>query len=299
MARRFTFLVAQDVKDLDGIQHFTGLGSLRITDSDTIQNMDKIKALNRLESLTFENCKLEDFSFIKELKELKSLSMTKCNLSDISFLENNRNITLLNLEYNFITDISPLAALENLTILNLDINPVGDILPLENLGKLKRLYIFGVNSWSDEIDEVLSKYAEMLKIAHKIINNNISKNMSDRKKARVLHDYVINNAKYDAKTPGRSETVSHLDSVACYVPYGVLVNKKGACEGYAQAIHLLYNLAGIECHIVRGGRAGSNETTHAWNIAKIDGKYYHVDATWDESIPDGELGINISWLLIK
>ena len=90
---------------MDGIQHFTGLGSLRITNSNTIQNTDKIKSLNRLESLTFENCNLEDFSFIKELKELKSLSMTKCNLEISVSSENNRNITL-NLEYNFITDIS-------------------------------------------------------------------------------------------------------------------------------------------------------------------------------------------------
>jgi len=289
MARRFTFLVVQDVKDMDGIQHFTGLGSLRITDSDTIQNTDKIKSLNRLESLTFENCNLEDFSFIKELKELKSLSMTKCNLRDISFLENNRNITSLNLEYNFITDISPLAALENLSILNLDINPVGDVLPLENLEELRRLNIFGINLWSDEIDEVLPKYAEMMKIAHKIIDNNISKNMSDRQKARVLHDYVINNSKYDTKARENINKEYTFDTKAPYTPYGVIVNKKGVCEGYAYTIHLLYNLAGIECHIVLGGRAGSDEITHAWNIAKIDGKYYHVDATWDESIPDGRI----------
>ena len=64
----------------------------------------------------------------------------------------------------------------------------------------------------------------MMKIAHKIIDNNISKNMSDRQKARVLHDYVINNSKYDTKARENINKEYTFDTKAPYTPYGVIVN---------------------------------------------------------------------------
>lgn len=279
-----------DVRDLEGIQHFKGLVNLKITNSNIERNIEKIKELDRLEILTFENCNLGDLAFINELKNLMVLTIRNCNLKDISFLENNAIITALNLEENLITDISPLATMKQLTRVSMDNNPVADITPLEELHNLGFLGLFGLR-WrvDDDIDEILQIHREMLTRAHKIIDKNITRKMSDRQKARVLHDYVINNSKYDTKARENINKEYTFDTKAPYTPYGVIVNKKGVCEGYALTIHLLYNLAGIECHIVVGGRAGSDEITHAWNIAKIDGKYYHVDATWDESIPDGKI----------
>ena len=41
----------------------------------------------------------------------------------------------------------------------------------------------------------------------------------------------------------------------------------------------------MECIIVYGQANGSGGYgDHAWNIVKIDGKYCHVDSTWDDPV---------------
>jgi hypothetical protein len=58
------------------------------------------------------------------------------------------------------------------------------------------------------------------------------------------------------------------------------VEKKAVCAGYAKAFQYITNRLGIECEYVRG-RCKSGEW-HAWNIIKLEGDYYYVDATWDD-----------------
>ena len=58
--------------------------------------------------------------------------------------------------------------------------------------------------------------------------------------------------------------------------YGVFIQKKAVCAGYAKAFQLLLNALGIECTYV-------TSDTHAWNLVRLEGDYYHIDATWDDS----------------
>lgn len=71
-----------------------------------------------------------------------------------------------------------------------------------------------------------------------------------------------------------------------YTAYGALVNGSAVCEGYARAASLMFNLAGIENGLVNG--KGADGIGHLWNIVKINGAWYHFDATWadDENSPD-------------
>lgn len=59
------------------------------------------------------------------------------------------------------------------------------------------------------------------------------------------------------------------------------------CEGYALAFEHLMHQAGIPCSYVSGDarHEGLNETDdrgHAWNVVKIDNRWYEVDTTWDD-----------------
>jgi hypothetical protein len=47
--------------------------------------------------------------------------------------------------------------------------------------------------------------------------------------------------------------------------------------GYAETLTVLCNLAGIECFTVKS-------TDHDWNIARIDGQYYHFDPACDRGL---------------
>lgn len=59
----------------------------------------------------------------------------------------------------------------------------------------------------------------------------------------------------------------------------VLAFGKAQCSGYAKAMSLLLNRFGIEAFVVAGEVLSSDFTyvPHAWNIVKIDNKYYQLD----------------------
>ena len=91
---------------------------------------------------------------------------------------------------------------------------------------------------------------------------------SDYEKELYLHDALIKKVTY---------TYSKLEEQNGYT---TLVEGKGVCAGYAFALQYLLMRAGIQSYYVVG-YAGEN---HAWNLAKIDGEWYYVDATWDDPV---------------
>ncbi|MBQ4474213.1 MAG: hypothetical protein II930_07940 [Lachnospiraceae bacterium] len=79
--------------------------------------------------------------------------------------------------------------------------------------------------------------------------------------------------------------------------YDALIKGSTVCAGYNEAMYVLFNLAGIECFPITGyvyDDYHSNDSTtrynggHGWNVAKLDGKYYEFDATWDAGRPMAE-----------
>lgn len=100
-------------------------------------------------------------------------------------------------------------------------------------------------------------------------------------KELALHDWLIAWAEYDpgALSSGPVGTpIPHNDN-----PYGLLVGRKGICTGYSYTFALLMDLAGIECVTVPGTAHGGADE-HAWNLVKLDGEWYAVDATWDDPV---------------
>lgn len=100
-----------------------------------------------------------------------------------------------------------------------------------------------------------------------IIEKLVKDDMSDMEKALVLHDYLVLHTVYDMKYLRKGAE-------------GVLLLGRGVCDGYTQAYAMLLRMVGVECRCVSGSAGGA----HAWNMVKIDGKWYHVDVTWDDPI---------------
>jgi transglutaminase-like putative cysteine protease len=125
-------------------------------------------------------------------------------------------------------------------------------------------------------EEMLSMKEEVENKASEIIGDIIEDGMSDYKKERAIHDYIVNNTVYDYENYIQ-DTIpdeSHSD-------YGALINGIAVCDGYAKAAYRLLTLAGIECYYVIGYADGNG---HAWNIVKINDVYYHLDVTWDDPV---------------
>lgn len=100
--------------------------------------------------------------------------------------------------------------------------------------------------------------------------------MSNLEKALALHDYIVLNAEYDYQGVMDDELPD-----SDYTAEGILVKGKGVCQGYALAYQYLLGKVGIESKYV-----ASAAMQHGWNLVKIDGQWYHVDATWDDPVWD-------------
>ena len=96
---------------------------------------------------------------------------------------------------------------------------------------------------------------------------------SDAEKARYLYNYVAINASYQLE-----------DYSTRNVPIAdLLIDGKAICDGYADTVTMLFNMAGIETASANGV---SNETKsgHTINFAKLDGEYYYFDASADSIV---------------
>ena len=124
------------------------------------------------------------------------------------------------------------------------------------------------------------KELEAFNAACKIYKLYIEKSGSDYDKIKAAHDYIVRNCTYN-KEAIDNDTLSDDD----FTEYGTLVKGLSVCEGYAKAFMMLMNIADIECMMVTG-RAGENDVLHAWNMVKLDGKWYHIDVTFDDPYPE-------------
>jgi len=96
-------------------------------------------------------------------------------------------------------------------------------------------------------------------------------------KALGLHDYLIRTCEYDVKAAKEKDGTPLARTV-----YSVLVRHLAVCEGYAMAYRYLLDAAGISSKAVFGVGI-----PHMWNYVQIEGKWYHVDVTWDDPVYSG------------
>jgi Transglutaminase-like superfamily. len=99
---------------------------------------------------------------------------------------------------------------------------------------------------------------------------------------KAIHDYILLNASYDyGALSGSVYTYGYAYTAApLFTGKGTFV-----CEGYAKAFKILCDRFGIGCALVSGNgmTSASSGGPHMWNYVRMpDGKWYGVDATWDD-----------------
>ena len=101
--------------------------------------------------------------------------------------------------------------------------------------------------------------------------------MTDEEIVLAYHEYLTSTVAYAYA----AYLQGSLGGAHEYDMYGALVNHSSVCQGYAETMFYLLKKAGLSCAI-----ASSQNINHAWNIVKVNGKWYHVDATWDDPVWD-------------
>ena len=111
-----------------------------------------------------------------------------------------------------------------------------------------------------------SEYPSVNSIVQNAVTRcNSETNGSDYSKALWLHDWLLEQLDYD-------------NSLKWSSAESALTRRTGTCQAYERAYAKLLSVAGIENAETRDTYDG-----HTWNAMKLDGKWYQVDCTWDDS----------------
>ena len=99
--------------------------------------------------------------------------------------------------------------------------------------------------------------------------------MADLEKEQYVHDFICQNVRYDKLKKSYSHEI-----------LGPLGQGVGVCEGIAKTVKILCDQLGIWCIVVisEANPEKNIKYRHAWNIVKIGGIYYHLDATFDNTL---------------
>ena len=99
--------------------------------------------------------------------------------------------------------------------------------------------------------------------------------MTELEKEQYVHDFICQNVRYDKLKKSYSHEI-----------LGPLGQGVGVCEGIAKTVTILCDQLGIWCIVVisEANPEKNIKYRHAWNIVKIGGAYYHLDATFDNTL---------------
>lgn len=119
--------------------------------------------------------------------------------------------------------------------------------------------------------EIQKKYSEeKINKINELVNNVISEldlnNIDDLIKIERIHNYILNHTVYDKNT-------NNFDINSAY---GSLIEGHSVCSGYADAFSIFMNI-----YKIPNIRVSSEN--HLWNLVYINGKWLHIDLTWDDS----------------
>jgi len=109
----------------------------------------------------------------------------------------------------------------------------------------------------------------------------ITDKMSQKEKIKKMHDYLINNSVYDSERADQIKAGS--DNNPKYLSHkanGPLLQGMSLCSGYSDAMKIYLDRLNIPNYKI-------SNTDHIWNFVNLDGKWYHLDLTWDDPVtPD-------------
>lgn len=95
---------------------------------------------------------------------------------------------------------------------------------------------------------------------------------SDINNIRRVHDYIINHSIYDSNRSDYNITTYNSD-----IAYGPLFQGYGICGGYTDVMELFLEEMGIKSYKISSDQ-------HVWNAVYLDGKWVHLDLTWDDPV---------------
>lgn len=123
-------------------------------------------------------------------------------------------------------------------------------------------FVYGPKLTQKELDEVAQEVTYFMNALETLPE------LDTVEKTLVAHNYLAQICSYaETWEKNRANTA-----------WGALVYKETQCSGYARAKKALCDTMGVNCVYVH-----SDNSSHQWNMVEIDGVWYVVDVTFDDS----------------
>ena len=151
--------------------------------------------------------------------------------------------------------------------------------------------IFTYNTKGDfdiKVNKIYSKenIVKINEVVDRVIKENITDSMTTSQKLKIIHDYIIDNTKYDTLKSKNINDMTYKSNTAI----GVLLEGYGICSGYSDAMSIFLDKLGIDNYKI------SNDT-HIWNLVKVNNKWLHIDLTWDDPVYEQNLNRDTYFLI--
>ena len=179
---------------------------------------------------------------------------------------------------NCINDIKEISDSESLTLSHINnyVHPFNSFYNFQTIYSdsgeitLKINYLYS----KEEIDAINSKVDELLETL-------IKDNMDDNTKIKTIHDYIINNSKYDTKKEQTGVSSYKSDSA-----YGPLFQGYATCSGYTDLMAIFLTKIGFNNYRIATteDRITYSNQGHVWNAVYYNNNWLHLDLTWDDPV---------------
>ena len=217
-----------------------------------------------------------EFSFVKETDDFHVKN--KQEILNAIYTILNHGMT----NFTFYCDSSYDSCLDDLNVISQDqvlLSTINNFVSPYN--SYEKIY-FKITSYGEisiEIDKLYSD-EEIKEVENKINefeNANIKDGMSTRDKIKAFHDYLINNSVYDKERADAIEKGQDTGAGYSHKATGPLIHGIALCSGYSDAMKVYLDKLGIPNYKI-------SNTNHIWNLVYIDGKWLHLDLTWDDPV---------------
>ena len=184
---------------------------------------------------------------------------------------------------NCLSDVKKLANdQDTLSDINNYVHPFNGFDHIESeYDSLGRVTINIIRSYDDnDIKMITSKIDELF--PQLVSNTNSLEN-----NIKNVHDYIVNNSKYDSNRSDNGVTSYKSDTA-----YGPLFEGYALCGGYTDLMELFLERMNIKSFKV-------SSENHIWNAVYFNNNWKHLDLTWDDPVAsDGKEYLEYNYFLI-
>lgn len=136
---------------------------------------------------------------------------------------------------------------------------------------MRPIYLFDKNKIRENQRAMTARVEKLVRMA---------KDKNDCEKEQFIHNFICENVTYDKLKKQYSHEI-----------LGPLGQGIGVCEGIAKSVKILCDGLSIPCIVAisENNPEKNIKYRHAWNVIQINGVWYHLDATFDNSLGKKEV----------